>query len=204
MWSRALLRILPGAVVGAVLLALLAVAPGVVARFVTEDGVVEWLQVGLAVVALGFVALAATRRRLLPGDMLLGALFASLASSEIDLDRRIFGLAIVDWKFFRRPAVPLPLRVLAAAVLLGALAALLAYAALRWRALAVEAAAAFRDGWASLFIAGLVLFAIPQPCERCLNHVSPLFPLYFLEETLELLGCLYFTLAMAVRAHGRA
>jgi hypothetical protein len=191
--------LLPGLVLAISLVAMVVIAPGLAGRLVHEDGLVEWLQVALTLAALGFVARSAARR-FSPADIVGAAILVELIVAELDLDRRLIGISVIDWKFFRRAMIPLPVRVLVAAVVVGLVSAFLVYAALRWRALWNEAHAGFRDGWAQLLVVGLVLFGIPQPCERCMNHVLPL-PPYFLEESLELLGLLYVVLATAARSH---
>jgi uncharacterized membrane protein YidH (DUF202 family) len=196
--SAVLSSVLPGVVVAGLLLAVVVWDPGLAGRLVREDGVVEYLQVGLAVIALGIIV-ASSARHPSPADVVLAALLAALAASEIDLDQRLFGIAVIDWRFFRRSTVPLPVRGLVAVVIVGTVLALLVYTAVRWRDLWNEAGAGVRDGWIPLLVAGLVLFGIPQPCERCLNRLVPL-PRYFLEETLELLGVMYLALAIARRS----
>jgi hypothetical protein len=190
--------LLPGLVLAIALAGIVLVAPDVAGRLVREDGLVEWLQVALTLVALGFVARSAARR-ISPVDIVGVAILAELVVAELDLDRRMIGISIIDWRFFRRAMIPLPVRVLVAAVAVGLVSAFLVYAVRRWRELWSETHAGFRDGWAQLLVVGLVLFGIPQPCERCMSHVLPL-PQYFLEESLELLGLLYVVLAMAVRS----
>jgi hypothetical protein len=189
--------LLPGVVLAIALVGIAVVAPGVAGRLVREDGPVEWLQVALALVALGFVARSAARR-FSAADILGAAILVELVVAEIDLDRRVVGISVVDWKFFRRAMIPLPVRVLVAAVVVGLVTALFVYAVLRWRELWSEAHAGFRDGWAWLLLGGLVLFGIPQLCEPCMNRLLPL-PEYFLEESLELIGILYVMLATAAR-----
>jgi hypothetical protein len=190
--------LLPGLVLTIFLVGIVVVEPVVAWWLVREDGVVEWLQVALSLVALGFVTRSAARR-FSPADIVGFAIIAELVVAELDLDRRLIGISVIDWRFFRRAMIPLPIRVLVAAVVVGVVSAFLVYAALRWRELWSEAHAGFRDGWAQLLVLGLVLFGIPQPCERCMNHVLPL-PQHFLEESLELLGLLYVVLATAARS----
>jgi hypothetical protein len=158
------------------------------------------LQVGLALVGAGFVIGAAVRR-FAAGDVLLVAFLAELAVAEVDLDRRVFGIAVIDSKFLLGTGAPLSHRVLAGAVIVGTVTALLGYAIWKWREILGEALDGLRAVWGPLLVVALVLLAIPQPCERCLN-VGP-FPDYFLEETLELLGTLYVVLAMVGRASCR-
>jgi len=193
--------LLPGLVLAISLVAMVVIAPGLAGRLVREDGLVEWLQVALTLVALGFVARSAARR-FSPADIVGVAILVELIVAEIDLDRRLLGISVIDWKFFRRAMIPLPVRVLVAAVAVGLVGAFLVYVALRWRELWSEAHAGFRDGWAQLLVVGLVLFGIPQPCEGCMTDVLPV-PPYFLEESLELLGLLYVVLATAARSRDR-
>jgi hypothetical protein len=190
---------LPGLLTAAVLAALLAAAPSAAVRGVREGGAVEWAQVALALVALGFIA-AAPRRS--PLDALLATLLAVLVASEIDLDRRLLGLAVVDWDFFLSGAVPLGARVVAGAGLSGTALALGADAAVHRRALLEEALAARRRAWGPLLLAGILLFGAPQICERCMTRLLPP-PRYFLEESLELAGAVYVA-ARAGRRRGRA
>ncbi|PYN43097.1 MAG: hypothetical protein DMD95_14885 [Candidatus Rokuibacteriota bacterium] len=189
---------LPGVIGSALLLVLAVVAPRFAGWMVTEDGPIEWMEVALALMALGFVGRSAARR-FSPADVLFGATLAEMVVAEIDLDQRLFGMAVIDWKFFRRPAVSLPVRALVAAAIVCAVGVLVVYCLLRWRALWCEVWAGFSDGWAWLLLVGAVLYGIPQPCERCMNYLLPL-PTYFLEESLELLGLVYAVLAMAMRS----
>jgi hypothetical protein len=162
-----------------------------------EGGPAEWLQVGLAAVGLGFVVRSGIRR-FSPAAVFLGILLAGLIVSEADLDRRVFGVAVIDSRFFRASTVPLAPKVLVAALGAAAGLGLLAYAARRRRALVVEMADGLARGWGGLFLAGLLLFAAPQPFETWLNKSSRL-PRNVAEETLELAGCLYLAWAMAAR-----
>jgi hypothetical protein len=174
--------------------------PAFTEHLMHEDGPIEWWQVALALVGAVLVVRAAVRR-FVPGDVLLAAVLVELAVAEVDLDRRIFGVAVIDWKFVTQPRAPLPYRVLAGTVIVATLAGLLAYAAWNWRPILADALDGLRGVWGPLVATGALLFAIPQPCERCLN-IGP-YPPYLIEETLEVLGTLYLALGMAVRMHDR-
>lgn len=184
-------------------LGLAALVPGLVAAdlfrrwLVREDGLFEWLQVALAGAALA-LAIRSWRRRPSATAVLLGCFFGFLIFSEIDLDRRLLGVTVVDLKFFRRSSAPIPVKAGVAAVLTGAGVALLAYVGRHRRALLGDLAAGLRRPWGRLFVAGFLLFAAPQMLEGWLNKYSRL-PRNAAEETLELTGCLYLAWAMAAR-----
>lgn len=190
--------ILPGAVIVAVLTALVVWARPLAERLVRENEAIEWLQVALLLIAFVFVLWSAARR-FSPADVLLAALVADLAAFEIDLDRRVIGVSLVDWRLFSRSTVPLPSRILAVTAILGAALALTVYAVLRRQALFEEAREALRLAWGRLLLAGVVLFGLAQPCDPCLNRLVPL-PQSFLEESLELLGTIYLAFATGARA----
>jgi hypothetical protein len=102
-----------------------------------EDGVVEWLQVGLFAAA-AVLALRGAWTTVKAGgspvlEILLTALLGGLIIGEIDLDRLVFGRKIIYTRFLVDEAVWLGWRALAAAVMAGVPAALVLYA-LRQRA----------------------------------------------------------------------
>jgi len=194
--ARHALAALPG-------LGLVALIPGLVATglfrpwLVREDGLFKWLQVALAGAALA-LGIRSWRRRPSSTAVLLACFFSVLIFSEIDLDRRMLGVSVVDLKFFRRSSVPLPVRAVVAVTLAGAGVALPAYVGRQRRALLADLAAALRRPWERLVVAGFLLFAAPQMSEGWLNKYSR-FPRNAAEETLELAGCLYLAWAMAAR-----
>jgi hypothetical protein len=152
-------------------------------------------------VALALVALAvivSTHHRLSAADVVFSALLAALAAAEIELDQRLFGMPVVDYRFFRPGAVAWPVQVLAGSLVVAVPLALVAYAVPRWRELWAEVKGGVGDRWLRLLVTGLVLMAIAQVWERELNHVLPL-PKYFLEEVLEVIGTTYLALAMVRR-----
>lgn len=184
-------------------LGLVALIPGLVATglfrpwLVREDGLFEWLQVALAGAALA-LAIRSCRRRPSTTAVLLACFFGVLIFSEIDLDRRVLGVSVVDLKFLRGSSAPLPVRAAVAAALAGAGIALVAYVGRHRRALLADLAAGLRRPWGRLFVAGFLLFAAPQMSEGWLNKYSR-FPRNAAEETLELAGCLYLAWAMVAR-----
>ena len=192
----------PGVIVAIVLVGLVVIDPGLAGSLVREDGPVEWLQVLMAGAAI-VILVRSIRRRFSPAGILGIAALGELIVSEIDLDQRVFGIPVIDWRFFRRATIPLPVRTLVAVVIIGCVTTFFVYAALRWRAIWDEACIGFREGWGWLLVAGLVLYGIPQPCDPCLNRVFPL-PRNFLEESLELLGMLYILLGTVRYARCRA
>lgn len=184
--------VLPGLVVGAALFALALWNPVLTSHLVLEDAPVEWLQVALALIAIGFV-IAAARRHFSPVDVVLAALLIVLMIFETNIDRRLFGMLVIDGRFFASRTVPWPLKVLAAVVIAGAPLAVIVYAARRWREVWIDAWDGIRQGWVPLFGTGLALFLVTQLWEKRLNRALPL-PPYFLEETIELVATLYLAL----------
>jgi hypothetical protein len=185
-------------VTAAALSALLAWDPRVAAQIVSEDQTIEWLQVALLAGAAGFCLVAATRRP--PAlDILLVLMFAGMIELELDLDRRIFGVPVIDTRFLMSPAVPLGIRLLVILVLAGLAVAVLAYAWRRREDLWREARIMAREPWGRLLLAGGLLLGLVQLFESRLNALLPL-PRYFLEESLELLAVLYCFVALAWRA----
>ena len=187
----------PGLIVAALLVALVTWDPVVAGRLVREDSLVEWLQVVGAAVALGFV-LAALVRRWSAADVVLAVLLCAMIASEIELDQRIFGIPVVDPRFFRLATVPFAVKVIAGALVIGLPLGLAVYTVRHWRDLWAEARVAARDGWLPPLVVAVVFIAIAQAWERELNYVLPL-PKYFLEESLEVLGMTYLALGMGRR-----
>jgi hypothetical protein len=173
------------------------VAPRLATELAPENGGMEWVQVVLAAVALCFLLWSAARG-MSPFDVVSGVVLAELIVAEIDLDKRLIGIGIIDWKFFRRATVPVPVRMLVAVLIVGAVAAFLVYTALRWREIRRELEDGLRDGWAWLLVGGFVLFGLPQPFESILNRLVP-YPQYFIEESFELVGLFYVALGAAAR-----
>jgi hypothetical protein len=189
--------VLPGLVVAGLLVALLIWDPVLAGQLVREDSVVEWLQVAVAGVALAFVLAGATRG-VSTADVLLASLLCAMMASEVELDQRIFGIPVIDPRFFRRAAVPGVAKVVAGALIVGVPLALCVYAIRRRRDLWAEAQSAARDGWLRVLVMAIVFIAIAEIWERPLNRPGP-FPKYFLEEGLEILGAVYLALAMVRR-----
>lgn len=182
----------------AALSALLAWDARMAAQMVSEDQAIEWLQVALLAGAAGFGFVAATRRP--PAlDILLALMFVGMIELELDLDRRIFGVPVIDKRFLMSPVFPLGIRLLVILVLAGLAGAVLIYAWRRRQELGPEARTMLREPWGRLLLAGGLLLGLVQLLETRLNKLLPL-PRFFVEESLELLAVLYCFVALAWRA----
>jgi RND family efflux transporter MFP subunit len=201
---RAVAAILSLAVV--VVLAVISVRdPELGGRLVSEDHLVEWLQVALAA-ASGVFALVqgrAARRAGQPAtlEVAIVTVMAVICIGEVDLDRVFFGVKVISTRFFFNPRYPLPARALAVLVVVGAPVAvglwLLAHFRRLWRA-GVEG---LRQPWGQIAAFGMALFLAVEVFERPLNHVGPL-PPHFAEEVLELVSAICIFVGLVAR--GRA
>jgi hypothetical protein len=179
------------------LLALLAWDLGLAGRLVSEDGVVEWVQVVLLIAAAGLsgrraISLIADGQPAAP-DVLLTFLFVGLVIGEVDLDRRLFGMRVIHTRFFTKPAVWWPYKLLAAIVVGGVPLAVAAYT---WRHRWQVWRSVLRlpvEPWGHLLVPGAAIIGFTQLFEHGLNSLLPL-PPYFLEESLELVAALYLFL----------
>jgi len=98
--------------------------PRLGAKLVTEDNVVEWLQVLLAAGAgvLAFRQGRAARRAGRPAtlEVAIVAAMVIICIGEIDLDRLLFGTKVISTRFFVNPKHSLAARALAVIVVVGA------------------------------------------------------------------------------------
>jgi len=173
------------------------------ARWVAEDNIIEWIQVGLLAGAFALGARGLTR---LPAagrgaatDLLLTFLFGVLLIGELDLDYRLFGVHVLATRFFMKPAVWLPYKILAALIIGGTYLAVGIYAFRHRKDFWQEARRLTTEPWGQLFLAGAAIFGFAQLFERQLNHWF-LLPRNFFEESLELIAAIYFLLAMIERS----
>jgi hypothetical protein len=168
-----------------------------------EDGVVEWLQVGLFVAA-AILALRGAWTTVRAGgspalEILLTALLGGLIIGEIDLDRLVFGRKIIYTRFLVDEAVWLGWRVLAAAVMAGVPAALALYALRQRTELVAAGYRVLAEPSGRLLLAGLVIFALTETLERPLGRIPGL-PRYMVEEVLELIAAIWLCVALSARA----
>jgi len=188
---------LAGVAVSVLLVALVIWNPELTGALVQEDSVVEWLQVVMAAVAFGFVV-AASLRKFKAADVLFCTLLFLMAGSEINLDQRIFGIPVLDARFFHHRTVPLALKVFSGSVVVTGALTLIVYSLAHWRALWTELWWGVSARWLHLLVVGSVFIGIAEIFEHQLNQALPL-PRYFLEESLELIGTLYLALGMLRR-----
>jgi hypothetical protein len=189
--------VLPGVVASVLLAALVIWNPELAGALVREDSLVEWLQVMLAAVAFGFVV-ASSLRKFKAADVLFCALLFVMAGSEINLDQRMFGIPILDARFFHHRTIPLALKVFSCSLVVTSALTLAVYLLARWRELWAEIWWGVSARWLHLLVVGTVFIGIAEIWEHQLNHLLPL-PRYFLEESFELVGTLYLALGMLRR-----
>lgn len=174
------------------------------AALVVEDGPVEWLQVGLcaAAVVVNVHAAVRSRRRRPVLDLLVVAALLGIIIGEVDLDKHLFGVKVISTKFMVDVRIPLALRVLGSAVVIGVPAALAVYALKRLRELWAAGIDALRHAHGQVLLAAALLFGVVQLVEGPLSHVPGL-PRFFAEETLELIATTWFLIAALGRWRAR-
>lgn len=189
----------------AVLAAALAIAAGEATR---EGGIVEWAQVAL-MTATVVVAMVSAARSPAALDVLLALGFVAAIRAEVDLDRWVFGVSIVDRKFLMTDAAPPAIRLLVGVMIAGLVVATAIYALARRAELRRELPRLRHEPWGRALLAGGLLILLVQVFERPLNFVEaslarvvPM-PRWFLEESIELLGAGYCLLAVAQRAFAK-
>ncbi|MBI2204528.1 MAG: hypothetical protein HYU41_11830 [Candidatus Rokubacteria bacterium] len=189
----------------AMVAAALAIAAGDATR---EGGIVEWAQVAL-MTATVVVAMVSVARPPAALDVLLALGFVAAIRAEVDLDRWVFGVSIVDGKFLMTDAAPPAIRLLVGAMIAGLVVATAIYAVSRRAELRGELPRLRREPWGRALLAGTLLILLVQLVERPLNFVEaslsrvmPM-PRWFFEESMELLGAAYCLLAVAQRAFAK-
>lgn len=206
MWRRHLavgLVLLP---VGVVVVGL--VAPDLAMRAVYEEGPVEWLQVGLCLIAAGqaiaYARHLARAREPVAFEILVAAGLLALALGELELDRWWFGTKVIGKRFLFRPRKPVawPWRVLTVAIALGVPVALVIYAIARFRQVVRAGLAALAAAWGRVLLAGGVLYALAILFEKHLNRVHFVSHV-FVEEVVELLAACCFVAALLLRPRPR-
>lgn len=167
---------------------------------VVEDGPIEWLQVGLCAAAAVVNIHAAVRspRRRSVLDLLVVAALLGIIIGEVDLDKHLFGVKVISTRFMVDARIPLALRVLGSAIVIGVPAALAVYALKRFRDLWSAGVDALRHAHGQVLLAAVLLFGLVQLVEGPLSHVPGL-PRFFAEETLELIATAWFLIAAVGR-----
>jgi RND family efflux transporter MFP subunit len=186
----------------AILLAISVHDPVLGAKLVDEDNVVEWLQVVLAAGAgvLAFRQGRAARRAGQPAtlEVAIVVAMAIICIGEIDLDRIFFGTKVISTRFFVNPKYSLPVRALAATVVLGAPLALGAWLLIHFRHLWTAGIEGLRQPWGQLAAFGMALFLAVEIFERPLGHIRSL-PPHFAEEALELISAIFIFVGLVAR-----
>jgi hypothetical protein len=187
-------------VVGLVAIAIL--NPPLATRLVSEDSVVEWLQVLLAAATgvLAFRQGRAARRAGEPAtlEVAIVAAMVIICIGEVDLDRVFFGTKVISTKFFVNPNRSIVARALAVLVVVGAPLALGIWLLVHFRHLWRAGMAGLRQPWGQPAAFGMALFLAVEVFERPLGRIRSL-PPYFAEETLELLATLCMFVGIAAR-----
>jgi hypothetical protein len=198
---RAAAAILSAAAVVA-FLAIAARNPVLAGRLVSEDQLVEWLQVVLAAGAgiLAFRQGRAARRTGQPAalDVAIVAAMVIICIGEIDLDRILFGTKVIATRFFVNRTHSILVRALAVIVVVGAPVALGVWLLVHLRDLWQAAMKGLRQPWGQLAAFGMALFLAVQAFERPLNHLGSL-PPYFAEEVLELVSMICILVGLIAR-----
>jgi len=195
------------ALIAVVVLSVIAlVDPGLADRFTAENGAIEWLQALLdAAAALLFgrhlVRNASGDGRISPLDVVIVASLIGLIIGEVDVDRLVFGTKVIATRFFGDARVALLWRAIAAVVVVGVPVAIGIFALLRIRLCWQEGWAAIAQPWGRVLAASLALAVLTELFERPLGHV-PGVPHYFLEELLELVAAIGFTVSAVARRSG--
>jgi hypothetical protein len=186
-------------------IALLAIAirdPALATRLVSEDNVVEWLQVVLAAGAglLAFRDARAARRAGQPVvlDAAIVAAMAIICIGEVDLDRMFFGTKIISTEFFVKPKRSILVRALAFLVVVGAPVTLGIWLLVHFRHLWRAGMTGLRQPWGQLAAFGMALFLAVQVFEHQLARLESL-PPYFGEEVLELVAMICIFVGMVAR-----
>jgi RND family efflux transporter MFP subunit len=188
----------------ATLLAVTIHDPALSARLVVEGGVVESLQVALALGAgvLAFRQGRAARRAGRPATLEVGivAAMAMICIGEIDLDRMLFGTKVISTRFFVSPRYPLAERALAVTVIVGVPAAIGVWLLIHLRQLWQASRDGLRQPWGQTAAFGITLFLVVEIVEKPLSNLTWL-PRSFVEETLELV-CTVCIFGGLVARHG--
>jgi RND family efflux transporter MFP subunit len=188
-----------------VIVALLAIAvrdPALAGRLVSEDHLVEWLQVAL-VGASGLLAVRhgrAARRAGQPAslDVAIVATMTAICIGEIDFDRLLFGTKIISTRFFVNPTYPLVARLAAVIVIVGAPAAVGAWLLVHWRGFWRAGLQGLRQPWGQVAAFGMALFLVVEMFERPLGRIESL-PPHFVEEVLELVSSICIFVGLVAR-----
>lgn len=190
----------------AVLLAIAIRDPAMGKQLVSEDNVVEWLQVVLAGTAgaLALLDARAARRAGQPFALdvaIIGAMVI-ICIGEVDLDRMIFGTKIISTKFFVDGRRWIGWRALAVLVIVGAPVVLGIWLLVHLRELWRAGMAGLRQPWGQVAAFGMVLFLAVEVFEKKLSKI-PVLPQYFAEEVLELIGTICILVGVAARRSRR-
>jgi hypothetical protein len=185
-----------------VLLAIAIRDPALGKRLVSEDNVVEWLQVVLAGTTgvLAFQDARAARRTGQPIalDVAIVGAMAIICIGEVDLDRVFFGTKIISTRFFVDGRRWIVWRVLAVLVIVGAPLALGIWLLVHVRELWRSGMTGLRQPWGQTAAFGMALFLAVEVFEKKLSRISSV-PQYFAEEVLELVGMICILVGVAAR-----
>ena len=185
-----------------VLLAIAIRDPALGKRLVSEDNVVEWLQVVLAGTTgvLAFQDARAARRTGQPIalDVAIVGAMAIICIGEVDLDRVFFGTKIISTRFFVDGRRWIVWRALAVLVIVGAPLALGIWLLVHVRELWRSGMTGLRQPWGQTAAFGMALFLAVEVFEKKLSRISSV-PQYFAEEVLELVGMICILVGVAAR-----
>ena len=185
-----------------VLLAIAIRDPALARQLVSENNVVEWLQVVLAGTTgvLAFQDARAARRTGQPIalDVAIVGAMAIICIGEVDLDRVFFGTKIISTRFFVDGRRWIVWRALAVLVIVGAPLALGIWLLVHVRELWRSGMTGLRQPWGQTAAFGMALFLAVEVFEKKLSRISSV-PQYFAEEVLELVGMICILVGVAAR-----
>jgi hypothetical protein len=189
--------------VALLVLSLIAVVdPARAEALMAEHGIVEWVQValmgGAAAVAARHGSFVAAARRSPAFDVAVVATLGIMIIGEVDLDRAIFGVRLIEPQFFVNPRYPLPARAAAVLVIVGVPVAIGLWLLPRWRPLLADAFAGLRQPWGQVAAFALVLYIVVQVFERRIDRI-PGPPRNFIEELLEFLAAIAIFVGLTAR-----
>ena len=180
------------------------VNPPLAIALMAENSAVESLQVVLMAAAgalaarQGWVAIRMGRPAVIEVAVVTAMVMAAV--SEVDLDRKIFGVKVIATLFFLNPKYPLAFRVLAVLVVVGVPTGVGVWLLTRWKTVREAGRRALREPWGQTGAFGAALYVLTQILEGPIDRIRWQ-QHHMIEETSELVAVLCIVIAVAAR-HG--